>query len=43
MNEFQKSLQVKQSKSIKSNSNTKFYKIYEKNREGKKIYKGRTI
>ncbi len=43
MNEFQKSLQIKQAKSIKNNSNTKFYKIYEKNREGKKIYKGRTI
>lgn len=40
MNEFHKSLQI--DKSINKSAD-RFYKIYEKSKEGRKIYKGRTI
>ena len=43
MSEFIKSLQVNQAKNPRENRDEKFYKIYDKNREGKKIYRGRTI
>ena len=43
MNEFQKSLQLNNYKDRRETRQEKFYKIYEKGKEGKKVYKGRTI
>ena len=43
MNEFQKSLQVNNYKDRREARKEKFYKTYERGKEGKKVYKGRTI